>query len=118
ELILKRKKVERKKVKKRKVERKKVKKRKNVEIAKPTVDKNENEIIVADYELIRISLGDATLEGDVHNLRETLSRQLDFGIENIEKEAKLWADLIQDARIMTMTNEKIPVSENIFDNSK
>ncbi|KAH9294384.1 hypothetical protein KI387_040409, partial [Taxus chinensis] len=39
-------------------------------------------------------------------------------IESIEKETKIWVDVIQDLRIMALTDEKILLSEKIFDDAK
>ncbi|KAH9294385.1 hypothetical protein KI387_040410, partial [Taxus chinensis] len=52
-----------------------------IEIVKPTVDKSEQEISTTDFEITRISLGESTPEGDVHNLKETIFKV----IERVEK---------------------------------
>ncbi|KAH9321066.1 hypothetical protein KI387_015705, partial [Taxus chinensis] len=72
-----------------------------LEIAKPKVDKPEQDLQASDLELSRISMGESTPEGEIHNLQETVTRvigRVEKGqqtIEQLEEQAQVLSSFIK-----------------------
>ncbi|KAH9306929.1 hypothetical protein KI387_011333, partial [Taxus chinensis] len=68
-----------------------------LEIAKPTVEKSESDLLTSDLELSRIPMGESTPEGEIHNLQETITRV----IGRVEKGQQTIEQLEEQAQVLT-----------------
>ncbi|KAH9313463.1 hypothetical protein KI387_044582, partial [Taxus chinensis] len=68
-----------------------------LEIAKPTVDKSESDLLTSELELSRIPMGESTPEGEIHNLQETVTRV----IGRVEKGQQTIEQLEEQAQVLT-----------------
>ncbi|KAH9313327.1 hypothetical protein KI387_028362, partial [Taxus chinensis] len=66
-------------------------------IAKPKVDKPEQDLQASDLELSRIPMGESTPEGEIHNLQEIVTRV----IGRVEKGKQTIEQLEEQAQVLT-----------------
>ncbi|KAH9324578.1 hypothetical protein KI387_004756, partial [Taxus chinensis] len=82
-----------------------------LEIAKPTVDKSESELLTSDLELSRIPMGESTPEGEIHNLQETVTRV----IGRVEKGQQTIEQLEEQARVLTGFIKSLLSKDKVLD---
>ncbi|KAH9295151.1 hypothetical protein KI387_038739, partial [Taxus chinensis] len=82
-----------------------------LEIAKPTVDKSEQDLQTSDLELSRIPMGESTPEGEIHNLQETVTRV----IGRVEKGQQTIEQLEEQAQILTSFIKSLLSKDKVLD---
>ncbi|KAH9320290.1 hypothetical protein KI387_022059, partial [Taxus chinensis] len=80
-------------------------------IAKPTVDKSEQDLQASDLELSRIPMGESTPEGEIHNLQEIVTRV----IRRVEKGQKTIEQFEEQAQILIGFIKSLLSKEKILD---